>query len=61
MFLRFSHREAKKRRPCTGQAGDLFETPCKRSTVTHQKATELENGHVPNLKKVTTTSHHTEP
>ena len=50
-----------KRRHCTGQAGDLFEPPYKASTVTHQKATELENVHVPNLEKVTTTSHHTDP
>ena len=50
-----------KCRHCTGQAGDFFEPPCKASTVTHQKATELENVHVPNLEKVTTTSRHTEP
>ena len=57
MFLRFSHREAKKRKHCIGQAGDLFEPLCKKSTVTHQKTTELENVHVPNLEKVITTSH----
>ena len=61
MFLRFSHMEAKKRRHRTGQAGDLFEPPYKTSTVTYQKATELENVYVPYLEKVTTTSHHTEP
>ena len=61
MFLRFSHREAKKRRHRTGQAGDLFEPPYKTSTVTYQKATELENVYVPYLEKVTTTFHHTEP
>ena len=61
MFLRFSHREAEKYRHCTGQAGNLFEQPCQTSTVTHQKATELENVHVTSLEKVTNTSHHTEP
>ena len=61
MILRFSHREAKKPRHCTGQAGDLFELPCNTSTIMHQKATELENAHVPNLENVTTTFHHTEP
>ena len=60
MFLRFFHREAKKLRHCTDQAGDLFEPYFKTSTITHQKATELENVHVTNLEK-TTTSHHTEP
>ena len=51
MFLRFSHREAEKCRHCTGQAGNLFEKPCQTPTVTHQKATELENVHVTNLEK----------
>ena len=60
MFLRFCHREAKKHRHCTGQAGDLFEPSCKTFTVTHQKATKLENIHIPNLEKVTTTSYRTE-
>ena len=61
MLLRFSHRENKKCRHCTGQADDLFEPPCIASTVTHQKTTELENVCAPNLEKVTITSHHTEP
>ena len=61
MFLRFSHREANKRRHYTGQPGDFFEPPCKTSTITHQKATKLENVHVPNLEKVTPTSLHSEP
>ena len=60
IFLHFFHREAKKLRHRTDQAGDLFEPSSKTSTITHQEATELENVHVSNLEK-TTTSHHTEP
>ena len=61
MFLCFSHRLSKKCEHCTGQAGDLFEPPCKTYTIKHQKAAELEDVHVSNLKNVTTTFHHTEP
>ena len=57
----FCHRETKKHRHCTGQAGDLFEPPCKTFTITHQKTTELENIRVSNLANVATTFHHTEP
>ena len=51
MFFRSSHRE-------TNQARVLFQPACNTSTITPQKVTELENAHVANLGKVTTTSHH---
>ena len=50
MLLRSSHREAKS-------THTLLIRHCSTSTI----ATELENAHVTNLEKVTTTFYHTEP
>lgn len=52
---------SKKITHCTDQTCDFMEPSCKRSGITPQKVTELENALFPNLKNVTISCYHTEP
>ena len=61
LFSRFSCKEPKKCTHFTDQMWNLFEPPSKTSTITPQKATELDSARVFNLENVTIASYHAEP
>ena len=52
---------SKKFTHCTDQTCDFMEPSCKRSGITPQKVTQLENALFPNLENVTISCYHTEP